>query len=98
MQAQAVLYETEALQLREELKQTAGRLNGANSQTADLLQRLKSQQAENASLLSQVAQSQGRDTEAAAAHRAMQEGLSDLKRDHARCVPCSVLWVVCFVR
>lgn len=89
-QAQAVLYETEAMQLREELKQTAGRLNHANSQTADLLQQLRAQQAENASLLGQVAQSHGRDTEAASAHRALQEALDRMTREHARLVgfPC----------
>jgi hypothetical protein len=61
-----------------------GRLNTAQHQTADLLQRLKAQQAETASLMGQVAQSQGRDTEAAAAHRALQQALDGMNRDLSR--------------
>lgn len=71
--------------LREDLKLTTGRLNTATGQAADLLQQLKAVQAENASLLGQLALSQGRDTEAAAAHSALQETLEAMKADLTRC-------------
>jgi septal ring factor EnvC (AmiA/AmiB activator) len=76
----------ELTRLREDLKLTTGRLNTATGQAADLLQQLKSVQAENASLMSQLALSQGRDTEAAAAHAALQQSLEGMRADLQRCV------------
>lgn len=68
-----------------------GRLNSANGQTADLLQQLKAVQAENAALMGQLALSQGRDSEAAAAHRTLQEALDGMSRDLSRCV--QAMWL-----
>lgn len=74
----------ELTRLREDLKLSTGRLNTATGQAADLLQQLKSVQAENASLMSQLALSQGRDTEAAAAHASLQEALEGMRAELKR--------------
>lgn len=74
----------ELTRLREDLKLSTGRLNTSTGQAADLLQQLKAVQAENASLMGQLALSQGRDTEAAAAHAALQEALDDMRADLKR--------------
>lgn len=76
----------ELTRLHEDLKLTTGRLNTSTGQAADLLQQLKSVQAENASLMSQLALSQGRDTEAAAAHKALQEALDSMRSELKRWV------------
>jgi septal ring factor EnvC (AmiA/AmiB activator) len=79
----------ELTRLQEDLKLTTGRLNTSTGQAADLLQQLKSVQAENASLMSQLALSQGRDTEAAAAHKALQEALDGMRSELKRWAgPC----------
>jgi chromosome segregation ATPase len=74
----------EVTRLREDLKLCTGRLNTATGQAADLLQQLKSVQAENASLMSQLALSQGRDTEAVAAHASLQEALEGMRAELKR--------------
>lgn len=85
LQGDSLQANMELTRLREDLKLTTGRLNTATGQAADLLQQLKSVQAENASLMSQLALSQGRDTEAAAAHAALQEALESMREDVKRC-------------
>lgn len=84
MQSEALQLGMEVTRLREDLKLATGRLNTATGQAADLLQQLKSVQAENTSLTAQLALSQGRDTEAAAAHTALQETLDGMKADLSR--------------
>jgi chromosome segregation ATPase len=74
----------EVTRLQEDLKLTTGRLNTATGQAADLLQQLKAVQADNASLMGQLAHCQGRDTEAAAAHTALQEALHGMRADLSR--------------
>lgn len=85
-QGEALQASMELTRLREDLKLATGRLNTATGQAADLLQQLKSVQAENASLMSQLALSQGRDTEAAAAHATLQQALEGMRADLQGCV------------
>lgn len=88
LQSEALRASMEVTQLREDLKLATGRLNTATGQAADLLQQLKSVQAENASLMGQLALSQGRDAEAAAAHTTLQQALEGMRGDLIRCVHC----------
>jgi hypothetical protein len=88
LQREALRASMEATQLREDLKLATGRLNTATGQAADLLQQLKSVQAENASLMGQLALSQGRDAEAAAAHTTLQQALEGMRGDLTRYMQC----------
>ena len=81
LQNEALQASMEVSRLREDLKLTTGRLNTATGQAAELQHQLKAAQAENASLMGRLVVSQGKDTEAAAAHAALQEALEGMKSE-----------------